>query len=318
MNTSSSVAKSRLLMATAIIAVTALAGCSSSGTAGTNGPSSSTESSVGVDDHSRAMLPKSISDKGTLTVASGLNYPPFEFKSVDGANDGMDVELITAIGQRLGLKVAIQQAPFDAMLAGLGSNRFDVAMAPFTITPERRKQANFIHFIDAATLVSVLKGSSTGITGTDTLCGKSTGVITGSIAQAQIPALNDACAKANQPAIRVSVLQDQSALVQAVISRQIESMLDDSSTVSYVNKQTGDKLQTVGEPYEPAACGFAIAKNNADLLKAAQSALQSLMDDGTYEKIFTKWDQTTNAVKKPTIYTETEPSTAPSGASNAG
>ena len=301
------------LLGTAVLAVVTLAGCSTpSDNAGANSSSSSSTAPAGVDEEARALLPDAIKDKGVLTVASGLNYPPFEFKNPDGTIDGLDIDLINAIGERLGLEVNVQQAPFDAMLAGLASNRFDVAMAPFTITPERREQANFVEFISAATVVTVLKDSSTEITGTDTLCGEKTGVITGSIAQAQLPALDAACDEAGKPAIDAAVLPDQSAVVQALLSGQVDAMLNDSSTAEYVNDQTGDKLLVVGDLYEPAACGFAISKGNTELLEATQAAVQSLMDDGTYAEIFEKWEQTPNAVESPVIYTETEPSTEPS------
>lgn len=41
--------------------------------------------------------------------------------------------------------------------------------------------------------------------------------------------------------------------------------------------------------------------NQPQLLHALQVGLQNLIDNGTYQKIFAKWDATATAVKKITV-----------------
>lgn len=243
------------------------------------------------------MLPAALRTSGTLHVASGLSYPPFEYTTTSGQNQGMDIDLITAITNALGLKLDIAKIPFEGEIAGLASNRFDIAMATFTITSARLKQVNFVQFMTAGSIVSVLKDSTNGIQGVATLCGHKVGVNTGSVEQTQIQALQADCTKAGRPDISVSVFQSQLALVQAVLNGRVDAKFDDSTTSAYISNQTGGKIVDVGTAYEPQPVGFAVAKSNTPLLKAAQAALQHIIDTGTYASILAKWGETKNAVK---------------------
>lgn len=308
------------LVAVGLAAAITVAGCASGG-GGPQAPSgavngSSAAPAVAVDEASRALLPAEVRDAGTITVSSGLAYPPFEYVTPDGQQQGFDIDLTNALGQALGVKPQIQQIPFEGQIAGLQSNRFDVAMASFTITPERRAQVDFVQFLTAGSIVSVLKGNPTGITGTDTLCGRNVGVATGSAAQAQIDGLSAACTAAGKPAINVSVFPVQAALVQAVLNKRVDAKLDDSTTSAYVNEQTGGKLEDIGQPYDLSPVGFAVAKNNPELLKAAQAAVQYLMQNGTYDSLIQKWGQQANAVKTATVYSDSEPTATPTAASS--
>ncbi len=302
--------KTAVAAAALVVTFTGLTGCASVASPGGSSTSSSAPAPA-VNEEARSLLPSEIRDNGTLTVASGLNYPPFEYTTAQGVNEGMDIDLVNALGQALGLKIEIVQTPFENTIAGLTNNRYDIGMATFTITKERRQQVNFVQFLTAGSVVSVQKGTSNGIEGTSTLCGHKVGVITGSAAQTQVATLSQECAKAGEPQIDVSVFQTQSALVQGVLNGRVDAKLDDSTTSDYVNKQVGGKLMDVGDAYDAQPTGFAVARNQPELLKSAQVAMQGLIDDGVYKQIAEKWGQTKNTVSTATIFTENEPSIEP-------
>src|SRR3954466_9162077 len=60
-----------------------------------------------VDEAARALLPEDIKQKGTLVVAMPLDFEPFNWLDEKNQPTGVDVEMIRAIGDRLGLKVDI-------------------------------------------------------------------------------------------------------------------------------------------------------------------------------------------------------------------
>jgi len=61
-------------------------------------------------------------NKGVLTVGCEVGYPPFEDFADDGTTPvGFDVDIITAVAEKLGLKVNIINTAWDGIFAGVGS-----------------------------------------------------------------------------------------------------------------------------------------------------------------------------------------------------
>ena len=92
---------------------------------------------------------------GTLTVASDTSNPPMEFiNDKTQQADGFDIDLITAIGHHLGLKVNILTTKIELLLSDLANKRYDVAISAIPITPDRQVQANLIpYFITGESLL---------------------------------------------------------------------------------------------------------------------------------------------------------------------
>jgi ABC-type amino acid transport substrate-binding protein len=79
---------------------------------------------------------------GTLTVGSDTTFPPFE--SMNGKTaEGFDVDMLTAIGKELGLKVVFQTENFDTIFASLAGHKFDAVASAASIKPDRLKIIDF-------------------------------------------------------------------------------------------------------------------------------------------------------------------------------
>src|SRR5579863_8814622 len=85
---------------------------------------------------------------GTLTVASDTSRPPMEFINDKTQQvEGFDIDLITTIGARLGLKVNILTTKIELLLSDLANKRYDVAISAIPITPDKQLQANLIPYL---------------------------------------------------------------------------------------------------------------------------------------------------------------------------
>ena len=80
---------------------------------------------------------------GKIIVGSDTAYPPFEFVE-DGVTVGFDVDIMNAIGEKLGLEVEFLTYKFDALItdAQAGSS-FDMVASAMTITEERAESVDF-------------------------------------------------------------------------------------------------------------------------------------------------------------------------------
>jgi polar amino acid transport system substrate-binding protein len=73
-----------------------------------------------------------------LRIAVDTTYPPMEFEGDDGKPTGLDVDLAVEIAKRLKVSAEFIVMPWDGILAGLKSNRYDMIMSSMNITDERK------------------------------------------------------------------------------------------------------------------------------------------------------------------------------------
>ena len=201
----------------------------------------------------------------------------------------MDVDLGMAIAQKLGLTAEFRNSSFDGILPGIAATTYELGMSSFTINGERIKVVDMVSYYTAGTSVGVRAGNPDGVNADD-LCGKAVGVQRGTVQVDDIAARNTACTSAGKPAIAVSEFQLQTDVNLALASGRVVAMLADSPVVGYAVQQTSGQIETLGEPYDAGPYGIALAKNQGDLAKAVQGAVQSLIDDGTYKTILDEWN----------------------------
>ncbi len=286
----------------AVLAVAALAltGCNNAEQTPTTGSGSSTfdPSTVKKDDALIAMLPAALKDKKTLTVGSDTSYEPAEFLSTDGQTPiGYDVDLAKAIGAVLGKDVKVQTSEFSTILPSLGS-KYDLGISSFTITPERSQAVNFVSYFNAGVWWAVQKGNPKKFS-LDDICGKKVGVQTGTVEED--PDVKDRSAKCvadGKPAIDIISLKNQTDVTTRLVSGSIDAMSADSPIIKNALQKTGDSLETLGDVYDSAEQGIAIAKDDTAFAGVIEKVMNKLMEDGTYKEILKTWNNDEGALSK--------------------
>lgn len=79
---------------------------------------------------------------GTLRVGTTGDYAPFS-EERGGVLQGVDIELAQALAQSWGLKIEFVPTSWPTLRDDLRSRRFDLALSGITVTPERRRWADF-------------------------------------------------------------------------------------------------------------------------------------------------------------------------------
>src|SRR5690242_8452474 len=74
-----------------------------------------------------------IKKDGTIIIASEGAFPPFNYFQGPTLT-GFEIDLANAMAAKMGLKVEWRALSFDALLAGLRQDRWDVVIASFGIT----------------------------------------------------------------------------------------------------------------------------------------------------------------------------------------
>jgi len=288
--------RTALLPFVAIAAVTALAlsGCVNNET--DTPAASGGASDVKKDDAAAKLLPADIVKSGTLTLGTDATYAPNEFKDADGNPIGWEIELADAMAAKLGLKTKYQIAKFDNIIPGITGGKYDVGLSSFFDTQERQKQVDMVDYYQAGIQWAAPKGKTVD---PDNACGITLAVQNGTTeALDDGPAKSKACTDAGKPEIKLLGYDTQDDATAAVTLGRADALSADSPVTLYAVKQSGGKLEAIGEPYSVFLYGMPIAKDRGTLGKALQAALQSLQDDGTYAKILKKWGVEDGAIDK--------------------
>lgn len=290
----------RILTVLALIAVASvLAGCGSDDDSTESGATSTDGASItGTFNQEAAdLVPAAIKDDGTLTVAMDASYAPNEFFDEDGKTIiGTDADLADAIGTVLGLDVEKKNATFDSIIPGLAADKYDIAASSFTDTKEREETVDMVTYLTAGTGFYTLADKPTEVTGVADLCGKTVAVQKGTVQQDDVEAQNEKC----DDKIDLKVFTQQTDVDLAITSGRAQVAMADSPVASYAVKQSDGTLKSTGEDYDTAPYGIAINKKT-ELAPAIQSAVQVLIDDGTYAAILKKWGLESGAITESKI-----------------
>ncbi len=280
----------------ALMAATALAltGCANGG----GGSNTTAAPTIAPDAAAVALLPDGVKTSGELTMGVDATYPPNEYKDADGNPIGWDIELADAVAAKLGLKPVWTVAAFANIIPSVTGNKVSMGVSSFTDNAERQKQVNFVDYYQAGILWASAAGKNVN---PDDACGLKVAVQATTYEHTdEVPAKSKACVDAGKAPIDIKPFDTQDAATTAVALGQVDAMSADSPVTAYAIAQSKGKLQAAGSSFDVAPYGYALSKT-LGLDKAVQAAVQSLMDDGTYKAILTKWGVQDGAIASATI-----------------
>jgi ABC-type amino acid transport substrate-binding protein len=213
-----------------------------------------------------------------LTVGSDIPYPPFE-QGKSGEYTGFDVELMEAIGEKIGRTPEFQDTSFETIFRDVGQGKFEAVASAATITPEREKEVAFsdpYYLSEQAILVK--EGSD--ITGLSDLSGKTVG------AQQGTTGLELGKEKADAGELRP--YPEGPDAINALKAGTIEAVIIDAPVAQNAVEEEGGVEIAEKVPTEEEY-GIAVAKDNTQLLGEINKGLKEVISDGTYTTIFKKW-----------------------------
>jgi polar amino acid transport system substrate-binding protein len=280
------------------VAALVLTGCVDNSTPVDSASPESGAVSITTDDAAAALVPPEVADRGTLTIGTEPTYAPNEFKNEAGEPIGWDIELAAGVAVKLGLTPKFQVAKFDNIIPSVAGGKADIGASSFTYTPERAEQVDFVNYYNAG----IQWASATGTdVDPDDACGLKVAVQTATFEDTDdVPGKSEACVAAGKPPIDKLKFDTQADVANAVVLGQADALSADSPVTLYAIAQTGDKLQPAGATFDEAPYGMVVA-TGSELTAAVQAALQSMVDDGSYEAILDFWGVTDGGVAEITI-----------------
>ncbi|MBK6007240.1 transporter substrate-binding domain-containing protein [Ramlibacter ginsenosidimutans] len=217
-------------------------------------------------------------EDNVLRVGTDATFPPMEFTD-NGKRTGFDVDLVEAIGRKLGKQVEWVDIDFKGLIPGLVSHRFDMAVSAIYITDERKKVVDFTEPYYAGGLVAMVKDGSS-IKKLADLEGKK---VTVQVGTKSVGFLQEHYPKVQ----RVEVEKNQEMFNLVDIGRADAAVTGKPAAYQYVRTRPG--LHVLPEQLTTEEYGMALRKDEPQLTKAVNGAINQLKADGTYAAIVNKW-----------------------------
>lgn len=226
-------------------------------------------------------------EDGVLSVAVDDTYLPMEFRDDENNLVGFDIDLIEALGEKLGVETDIQTVAWDGIFTGLEANQYDVIISSTSITPERQQSYSQSDPYISNGIVIVSNANTDEKADTfEELDGKTVGV--------QIETSADIAAQKllEETGADVTIKQYDGMLdaFAALEGQQIDYVITDVGVAEYYANQSPEVFTiTTDEPFTNEPIGVTATKENVELIEKINEALKELHEDGTLTKISEKW-----------------------------
>ena len=242
-----------------------------------------------------------IKKRGELVVATEMQFPPFDI-SDNGVYQGVDRELIDAVAKELGVKVSYLDLPWTSVLPGLEAKKFDLCIAPVTITKERMKRYLFTVPIADATAALMKRADDKSIMKPEDIAGKAVGGQKGTSQLAQLKAFAE---KLPKP-VEVKEYVDNNQSYADLAAGRIDASVNSLPNLAYAAAKRSDTFAVVLPPFgAPTYFSWVGRLDDKSLIDAVNAAIVKTESDGTMATIQKKWFGQTmdlpKTVPEPTI-----------------
>ena len=221
-----------------------------------------------------------IAETKVLRVGTDSTYPPFE--SIDAATSqvvGFDVDLMRALSKELGAKAEFVIVPFDGIIAGLKTKKYDAIISAMTITPERAQQVLFSTPYSAAGQSIAVRNEDSSTTGLASLAGKKIGVQLGTTGELEAKKVTNG-EVVSFDAIGNAFRDLENGNVAAVIA--------DTPTARIFQREHGT-IKLVGEALTQEEYGIAFRLEDVELKGALDRGIDALRKNGELRRLEVQW-----------------------------
>ena len=225
---------------------------------------------------------ETIKNRGTLVVGMEGNWSPWTYHDEKtGELTGLEVDIANLIAEGLGVKADFQEAPWDALLAGVNAGRFDIICNGVGYTEERAKSYSFTTPYVYSNKVLVVAESNEDIKTVDDLKGKKTA----NSASSTYAALAEQYGATLVPVDTLGETMDM--LVQGRVDATINAQV---SIADYLKEHPEAKIKTVQVlAGDPVAYPLHIGEEYRSLVDAINEVLEQARQDGRLAEISMKY-----------------------------
>lgn len=217
----------------------------------------------------------------TLKIAGDNNYPPYEYIDINGVYKGFNVDIIRAIAIELGLDVELIPTSWENAVSMLSNGEVD-AIQGMTLSPERDVLFDFSDEIVVNSQSIFVLSETTYISDLKDLNGKKVSVQDDDITSEILK---------DYPDIEVIGKINQYQAIELLLDGEVDAFIGNRLTGIYNVQRFGltESIKIVGETLSTTPYSIAVGNGNKDLQNLFNDGLVAIKENGTYNKIYSKW-----------------------------
>lgn len=229
----------------------------------------------------RAQTVDDIIKRGKVQIAVDPTSAPFGITGTDGQPDGFDIDMARLVAKYLGVKLELVPVTSQNRIPYLLTNRVDMVISLFSVTPERALQVWFSSpYAAVGTIITARNDKK--ISSFDDLKGLRIGVPRGTIP-------DNLLTKMALPDVQIVRFDDEATSIQALVTGQVDAL--GSSTTALIVLNRGKAQKEFERKLTLVENHFAIGvrRGQVDLLQWLNTFIYSIRTNGELNAITEKW-----------------------------
>ena len=216
-----------------------------------------------------------IKKNGTIRIAVFGDLPPYGWVNKDGKRVGYDVTLAHQVAKDLGVKVKFVQVNANNRVDALNSNKVDLVLANFTVTPERKQVIDFAKPYMKVS-VGVVSPKNKAITKASQLKGKNVIVTKGTTAENYFTS--------KQPDVKLLKFDSKTQQFNALKNGRGVALADDNSYLYAWSKDNPSYTVGIKSIGPKSYIAPAVKKGNKSLLNWTNKEINKLTKQSFFVK----------------------------------
>ncbi len=239
----------------------------------------------GGNSSSTPMRLQRILDSGELRIGLSGNQPPLNMTDKNGKLIGLEVDLMEALAQSMGLRTRFVVKPFADLIPAIERGEVDVVISGMTITPERNARVAFVgpYFISGKSVLT--KSRAIASADNATLLNNADqryAVLAGSTSEAFVEQM--------LPKAESVPTKDYDTAVQMVLDDQVDAMIADFPICQLsVMRHPEAGLSTLMTPFTIEPLGIALPPDDSLFINLIENYLNTLENTGLLVQFKAKW-----------------------------
>lgn len=246
--------------------------------------------------------PPALVESGTLMIGTSFTAPPMGFLK-DRKASGFDLDLASAIAEKMCLKAKFVDLTFQGLFPGLLTKKFDIISARVGITDARKEQFDFVPIFKGGLRLVVHKGNELRFKTETDVCGHSVALVAGTTQMAALERVRDECPTGRS--MQMKTFTNQIEAMNEVAKRAVDAAYVDWPLAAYVIQQQPDDfveaspvLSGKGPNTPRNRNGMVIRKGDKPTQDAITAAFDAVIVDGTYDKLLSTWNLADGDIRK--------------------
>ena len=215
-----------------------------------------------------------------LVAGTDATYAPMEYIDDNGEIVGIDIDIVNAIAEELGIEVEFKNIGWEPLFPAVENGEVDFAVSSITITEERQESFDFTEpYYVANQLILVPEDSD--ITSFQDLKGKRVSVQINTTGHIVVKDL------LGETSSNIVATETMPLAISEMLNGNADASVGDNSTINDYMKNNPDvNVKTIeDDEFEKEYYGLMVKKGNTEILELLNEGIQKIKENGKLEEI---------------------------------